>query len=312
MRRNSLLKLTALLMLIGVGDAVHAQTKNEPRSLYTYSFGGIEAMEVGDAVEMLDDLGYAGIAVEARGEKSLNRMSEFYKWSERMGDDFEVVSAFMEHRFGKYGFSDAAHKAAIDLLTGKGGTIWVWVRDDLQDGSITDAKVESFIRGIFEYAVSKGVKVILYPHYNTYFPTVEDALPLVKKINHSSFGIAINLCHELMSDKGEVLEQTFEKAKHRISAIIISGSQIELDRTSVGTMNASTIKSLDDSEYDLRPYMRLIKQSGFEGPIGFINFKLPTTPKDYLERTIKRWEELCQEVGLYELENTRGESSESN
>jgi len=114
-----------------------------------------------------------------------------------------------------------------------------------------------------------------------------------------------------MSDKGEVLEQTFEKAKHRISAIIISGSQIELDRTSVRTMNASTIKSLDDSEYDLRPYMRLIKQSGFEGPIGFINFKLPTTPKDYLERTIKRWEELCQEVGLYELENTRGESSES-
>jgi hypothetical protein len=72
-----LLKLAALLVLIGIGDVLHAQAENEPRSLYTYSFGGIEAMEVGDAVEMLDDLGYAGIAVEARGEKSLNRMSEF-------------------------------------------------------------------------------------------------------------------------------------------------------------------------------------------------------------------------------------------
>ena len=131
-----MLKLAALLVLIGIGDVLHAQAENEPRSLYTYSFGGIEAMEVGDAVEMLDDLGYAGIAVEARGEKSLNRMSEFYKWSEQKGDDFEVVSAFMAHRFGKYGFSDAGHKAAINLLAGKDGTIWVWVRDDLKDGSI--------------------------------------------------------------------------------------------------------------------------------------------------------------------------------
>lgn len=42
----------------------------------------------------------------------------------------------------------------------------------------------------------------------------------------------------------------------------------------------------------------------FEGPIGFINFKLPK-PTDYLERTIKRWKELCQEVGLYELERRK-------
>ena len=137
----------------------------------------------------------------------------------------------MAHRFSRYGFSGVAQKAAIDLLAPKGGTIWVWVRDDLQDGSITDAKVESFIRGVFEYAVSKGVKVVLYPHYNTFYPTVEDALPLVEKIDHPSFGIAINLCHELMSDKGEALAQTFEKAKHRISAIIISGAQKELART---------------------------------------------------------------------------------
>ena len=162
--------------------------------------------------------------------------------------------------------------------------------------------VEDFITGIFEYAVSKGVRVILYPHYNTWYPTADDALPLVEKIDHPSFGIAINLCHELMSDKGDELEQTFENAKHRLSAVIISGSLIELDRTSVGTMNASTIRSLDDSVYDLRPYMRLIRDSGFEGPVGFINFKIPGAPEDYLERSMTRWRELCFEVGLFEPE----------
>lgn len=298
-RKNSYL-LIILSLIFGVHSSAQVVTENKPRDLYVYSFGGIEDMEVNEAVELLDRLGYAGIAAEARGETALSRLSEYQEWSKRKGKDFEVVSAFMAHRFDKYGFTNDAHTKAIDLIAGKEGYIWVWVRDVLQDGSITDAHVEIFIRGILEYAVSKNVKVVLYPHYNTWFPTTDDALKLVEKINHPSLGIAINLCHELMSDKGDVLEQTFEKAKDRLFTVVISGSLIELDRTSVRTMNESTIKSLDDSPYDLRPFMRLIATSGFKGPIGFINFKLSTAPEDYLERTMNRWTELCEEVGLYE------------
>jgi len=305
MKYKNILGLIVVFLIFGSCSFFKPSAINEPRSLYVYSFGGIEDMEVDDAVEMIESIGYAGIAVEARGEMSLNRLDEYNDWSRRKGDDFEVVAAFMAHRFDKFGFSDAAHKAAIDRIAGKGSYIWIWVRDVLQDGSITDEKVEAFIRGILEYAISKDVKVVLYPHYNTYYPTVEDAMPLVKKINNPSLGVAINLCHELMSDKGDVLEQTFEMAKGRIFAIIISGSKVELDRTSVRTMNESTIISLDESPYDLRPYMRLIKTSGFNGPIGFINFKQTARPENYMQRTMNRWRELCHEVGLYENRKTK-------
>ena len=141
--------------------------------------------------------------------------------------------------------------------------------------------------------------MILYPHYNTYYPTTIDGLALVEKFDHPSFGIAINLCHELMSDKGPDLKKTFKKAKDKVAAVILSGAILELDRTSVRTMNASTIHSLEDSEYDLRPYLKLIKKSNYKGPVGFINFKL-SEPKEYLKKSINRWEELCEEVGLYE------------
>ncbi len=296
--------IVPILLCLFVGAcATFATTTNsqkEPRALYTYYFGGIENMEVAPAVDMLQRLGYAGIGVGARSEDERNRLSEYYQWSDKKGDSFNVVSAMMAHRFSQFGLSDADHRAAIDRMEGKDGTLWVWVRDDKPDGTVTDEKVETFIRGILGYAVSKGVKVILYPHYNTYFPTTEDALVLVEKINHPSLGVAINLSHEQMSDKGDVaaLTQTFEKAKGRISTVVISGSLIELDRTSVGSMNDSTIRSLDDSPYDLRPFMRLIKTSGYQGPVGFINFRLKE-PEDYLKRTIKRWHELCEEVGLY-------------
>ena len=304
MNSINLKKIFALLVLtclVGACATSASNSSKEPRALYTYYFGGIEDMEVADAVDMLDGIGYTGLGAGARSEEDRSRLSEYLQWSEKKGDDFQVVSAMMAHRFDKFGFSDVDHRAAIDLMAGKEGTLWVWVRDAKPDGSVTDEKVETFIRGIVDYGVSKGVKVILYPHYNTYFPTTEDALVLVEKINHPSLGVAINLSHEQMSDKGGVaaLKQTFEKAKGRISTIVISGSLIKLDRTSVGSMNDSTIRSLDDSPYDLIPFMRLIKTSSYEGPVGFINFRLQN-PEDYLKRTIKRWQELCEEVGLYE------------
>ena len=144
------------------------------------------------------------------------------------------------------------------------------------------------------------VKVILYSHYNTYFPTTLDALKLVKKINSPFLGLSINLSHELRSDKDSILEETFKKSKEHISTIILSGSNIELDRTSPGTMNSSTVMSLEKSEYDLIPFMKLTKKYGSEVPLGFINFKMTEDPKIYLKNTMERWVELCKEVGLYE------------
>ncbi|MGK0240803.1 MAG: sugar phosphate isomerase/epimerase [Candidatus Pelagisphaera sp.] len=296
----SILIAIAALFVTGCSTQDQTGSPKEPRGLYTYSFGGLENMEVTGAVALLEQLGYAGVAAEGRGEESLVRLEQYLDLSKEKGDDFVIPAAYMAHRFDQFGFDDSAQHAAIDRLAGKdGATLWTWVRDSKPDGTITDEKVEAFITGIFEYARSKGVRVILYPHYNTYYQTVEDALPLVKKINHPSFQIAINLCHELMSYKGDRLEESFAMAKGHIGAIILSGALVELDTTSVGTMNASTILSLDESVYDLRPYMKLIKESDFDGPIGFINFRLPN-PEDYLARTMTHWTELCEEVGLYE------------
>jgi sugar phosphate isomerase/epimerase len=300
--KKSTLGLLFLFLIVGVHVMAQKSTKKEPRGLYTYGFGGIEDMEVSEAVEMLDRLGYAGIGEGARKQIHKDRLDEYNNWSEKKGEDFNVYSAYMAHRFGEFGFSDKDHRAAIDRLEGTGGHLWVWVRDNKPDGTVTPEKVEAFIRGILDYAITKNVKVVLYPHYNTWFPTTKDAMKLVNKIDHPSFGVAINLCHELMSFKGDDLKETFKLAKGKLFDVIISGSLIELDTTSVSTKNASTIKSLDESIYDLKPYVKLIRKSGFEGPVGFINFRMKN-PEDYLKRSIERWNELCMEVGLYESKN---------
>jgi|ETNmetMinimDraft_22_1059887.scaffolds.fasta_scaffold00015_23 sugar phosphate isomerase/epimerase len=306
MKLTKSLALATISIAFALGEASELEIEREPRALYTYSFGGLELNEPVQSAQLLKRLGYAGIAVEGRGHDSLKRLDKYYESSDCEGKGFEVVAAYMAHRFGQYGFNDSSHRTAIDRIAGKeGATLWVWVRDDKQDGSITNETVEEFITGIYEYAHSKGVKVVLYPHYNTYYPTTEAALSLVEKINQPDFQVAINLCHELMSYQGDRLEETFERARGRIGAIILSGSLLDLDPSSVRSMTESTIMSLDESEYDVRPYLQLIKNSGFDGPIGFINFRLDRLykPEDYLARTLNRWIALCNEVGLYERES---------
>ncbi len=298
MKRNGLI----VTLMLGLCYPAIAGSPPEPRALYTYSFGGLEDMPTTEVVDLLEDTGYHGLAVAARGEESLRRLDSYYKLSQRPGSEFAVVAGYMAHRFDRYGFDDSDHRAAIDRLAPYGGTLWLWVRDVARDGSVTDEKVEQFFRGILDYAVARGVELVLYPHYNTYHPTTWDALPLIEQIDHPSLGVAINLCHELMSDNGPHLARTFAGAKDRLAAVIISGSLVELDRTSVRTMNESTIMPLDESVYDLRPFVQLIKDSGFTGPVGYINYRPGATPADYLKRSLQRWHELCREVGLYEPE----------
>lgn len=292
--RIGLLVLGCLLL----GLNISAQEKS--RGLYTYDFGGLEKMEAGAVFEMLTDLNYAGIVVDGRGKPALKRFDQYFELSEKQGENFEVYALYMSHRFDKYGFSDKDHRAAIDRIAGKGIDLWIWGKDKNQDGSVTDEKVEDWIKGIVAYAASKKVKVVLYSHYGTYFPTTNDVLQLAEKINSPYLGVSINLSHELRSEKGPVLKQTFKKSKKYISAIILSGSNIELDKTSLGTMNSSTVKSLENSEYDVVPFMKLSKKYGGNLPVGFINFKLAEDPKVYLKNTMERWVELCNEVGLYE------------
>ena len=129
---------------------------------------------------------------------------------------------------------------------------------------------------------------------------MDEALPVVNRINSPSLGIAVNLSQERMGGKDSVLANTFAIAKNRIAAILISGQLEIIDMSSTSKKLVGTIRSLDDSPYDLKPFMELIKTSGFNGPIGFLNFKL-SNPSDYLARTKQRWDELCMEVGLYKV-----------
>lgn len=289
----------ALLLLVRVLWLAWAtRAVDEARALYPYSFGGLETRPVGKNVNLLKNLGYIGLAVDGRGTNNeLPRLSSYLALED---DQFTVVNAFMAHQFDRYGWNPADHFQVIDILASHkaGGRLWLWFKDD---GTATAARMERFVRRIHEYAVQQGVVVVLYPHFGTYFPHFAAAMTLVDKINDPSLQVAISLHHERLSDKQDNLPQSFTEAMNKgvLGAVVLSGQLEVIDWTTQQTMSDSVTRALDDSPYDLKPFMTLVRDSGFTGPVGFINFRL-SQPVGYLMRSMTVWQDLCAQVGLVE------------
>lgn len=249
------------------------------RDFYTYGFGGLEKLSPVTVTGLLEDLDYLGLALPARGAVELRRLKRFQKLSEKSGGTFEVVSAFMAHRFDEVGFDDTDHRNTIDLLAGTQTQLWVFFRDD--DGDVTEDQLEAFIRPIFDYALEKDVELVLYPHKNNIMATAQDAFRMAERID-PSLGIVFNLTHELNAGKGDpaTLRTTFTEVESRVVAVTISGAN-----------KTTNIVPLHKSTYNLKPFIRIIKDSSFDGPVGFLNHKL-SRPDIYLKKSKKRWVKL--------------------
>ena len=124
---------------------------------------------------------------------------------------------------------------------------------------------------------------------------------MIAEVNDPRFTVSINLVHEYhegLSDPVS-LTNTFNQAKGHIGAIILCGIET----------NTFSIVSLEDSEHDLEPFIGLVRDSKYTGPVGFINLGIAKDltdgadyPEEYLAGSITDWDNLSTNVGLFETE----------
>ena len=256
---------------------------------FAYNFGGLQDYSPSEQIEMLKGYGYDGITLRMAKKEDVEELNEFLELASGT-ENFEIYSVFVRYNFDQSEEDRNRWKEVVNMISGKGIDLWFIFGKPI-DG-VNDEQVEGILRNVVTYADSKNVTVTLYPHSWCYFDTAEKSLPMVKKIDHPNLKLALHTCHELKAGNGERMAEVVDNVKDYLSFVTIAGAAKEIDMSSRKLMDATSIQPLEDGEYVFAPFLKALKDAGFKGPVGYINFKFDKQPEEYLPESLAEWERL--------------------
>lgn len=232
---------------------------------------------------ILANLNYDGIGYSGLGNVE-QRLTAFEK------QDLKVFSFYVPCSLEEPQPLDATTLENLPKLKGTGAILWLLVT-----GTATEEQAVIRLRTVADLANSHGVKVALYPHDNTYIETGEHALRLVKLVKRGNFGLSINTCHELKAGTGENLAQLVTDSIDHLYLVSINGAD-RLENPDKEKNWIRLIQPLDQGTFDLKPFLRQLRDSGYKGPIGLQCYLIPGEIETLLERSHTAWAELLARI----------------
>jgi sugar phosphate isomerase/epimerase len=178
---------------------------------------------------------------------------------------------------------DPGIKDVIRMLKGTETIIWLTLRDGKPGQQDNDAV--QVVREIAGMAAESGLKVSLYPHAGFYVATAEDAVRVVKLVAMPNVGVSINLCHELFAGNSERLGEVVKTAGPYLNLVSINGASPTPGK---GPKAWETLP-LGSGTFDTEGFLRLIRDSGYRGPIGHQFFGVAGDDTQKLTKAIESW-----------------------
>ncbi len=178
---------------------------------------------------------------------------------------------------------DPGIKDVIRMLKGSDTIIWLTLRDG--ESGLQDKEAVQVVREIAGLAADSGLKVSLYPHAGFYVATAEDAVRVAKQVAMPNVGVSINLCHELFAGNSERLGEVVKTASPYLNLVSINGASPTPGK---GPKAWDTLP-LGSGTFDTEGFLRLIRDSGYRGPIGHQFFAVTGDDTKKLTKAIESW-----------------------
>jgi sugar phosphate isomerase/epimerase len=283
MKCRHLLQSIACLMML-----THAKAEPAPAwSFFPFDNGvGRGVWPASKQAETVKSLGYDGIhynytnpedfAKKISACKSANvpiRAMYFYTFVDKPGASY-----------------DPGVKDAIRMLKGSDTIVWMTLRDGVRGKQDDDAA--RVVREIAGLAAESGLKVSIYPHAGFYVATAEDAVRVAKIVNLPNVGVTINLCHELFAGNSERLDEVVKAAEPYLNLVSINGASPTPGKGS----KAWETLPLGSGSFDTEGFLRLIRDSGYRGPIGHQFFAVAGDDMQKLTKAIESWKVMKPQV----------------
>ena len=234
-------------------------------------------------VEMLAELGYAGISV---GLDRCPSIPELLGELDKRGLQLFTVYAGINIDPGQEPYS-AALKEAIQTLAGRNTMLWLFMRSGAHKASTPtgDERAVAILRELADLAARHQVRIALYPHHGFWLERIEDAVRIADKVDRPNVGTTFNLCHWLRISPEKSAESLVQEAMPRLFAVSINGAD------SGGQDWKTLIQTLDKGTFDMAGFLKTLADAGYTGPIGLQAYGIGGDAYDNLRRSMQAWEE---------------------
>ncbi len=237
-------------------------------------------------VEMLKELGYAGIGVGYAGPAPLAEM--LAQLDEHGLQLFAVYTGINIDRGGPA--YDPSLSEAMKVLEGRNTILWLFIQSNAYKPSAPagDSRAVAILGELADAAARHKVRISLYPHHGFWLETVEDTVRIAEQVDKPNVGVTFNLCHWLRVSENRDARAVVEKAMPFLSVVNINGADSD------GRDWKTLIQTLDRGTFDMRGFLETLRDAGYTGPIGFQGYGIGGDAHDNLKRTMAAWEKHSQ------------------
>jgi sugar phosphate isomerase/epimerase len=223
---------------------------------------------------MLKALGYDGIGYTGT-EGFAERQKSF------RGQGLRIFSLYVACHVDRPTPYDPQLKETVQQLKGTDIILWLTV----QGMATNDANAVRIVREIADLARPSSVSVALYPHKGFFVAAADEALRIVRQVERPNVGVTVNLCHELAAGNADRLEAIVRACAPHLFLVSINGADRSGDWSEL-------IRPLDEGNYDVAGFLKLLGQVGYTGPIGLQCYNLKGNPAENLKRSITACQQL--------------------
>jgi sugar phosphate isomerase/epimerase len=280
------IRIQALTLLAAACLTDARAQEPKPPPLFAFCMDTHEARKrtLAQQAEMLKELGYAGA-----GHLWLDQVDERIRTLDETGLKlFQIYVRVDVSARAKQGY-DPRLKDVLPLLKGRGVQLALLLQGRKPADPEGEPRALELVREIADLAREAGARVVLYPHTNDWMERVQDALRVAEKSDRPEVGVMFNLCHWMKTGEEAELKPLLEKARPRLAAVSLSGSDSVAE---VKSGKGKWIQPLDAGSWDTGAFLKLLKDLGYPGPIGLQCYGIGGDARDHLARSMAAWQKL--------------------
>lgn len=283
MRHTRRLLTAAILVVTLFSQSMRAEEQPSwPPKLYGFcmELPAVPNPSIPDQAKLLKELGFDGVGYPVwLGEEADKNLQAL----DKAGLELQLAYVTVNVNPEKPAF-DPRLPAALAKLKGRPVTISVLLRGFPPGDPRGMEPTVKILRELGDLAAKSGLRISIYHHLNDWTESLLFALQVAQKVDRPNVGVNFNLCHWLKVDGDKDYRSVLQANADRIFAVTINGAQCDATAWTGGL-----IQPLDKGDFDNRELLSVLREIGYDGPVGLMCYGIPDDTREHLQRSMSVW-----------------------